>query len=128
MADSVSMQRSSAPPGRRRSLAGALVLAFALAACGSGTGTTGTAAPSSAAPQAGNGAPASTATAPALPGGTATSAAAGGASATKAPADPDAPRLDADVLQGQAATIEGTSFDLGSLAGKDLVVWFWAPW
>ncbi len=122
------MQRSSAPPGRGRPLAGALALAFALAACGSGTATTGAPTASTAAPQAGNGAPGPAATAPTLPGGTATSAAAGGATATKAPADPNAPRLDADVLQGQATTIEGTSFDLGSLAGKDFVVWFWAPW
>lgn len=122
------MQRSSAPPGRGRSLAGAVALAFALAACGSGTDTTG-APPSSTATPAGNGAATpSSATPPTLPGGTATSAAAGGTSATKAPADPNAPRLDADALQGQAAAIDGTSFDLGSLAGKDLVVWFWAPW
>lgn len=120
------MQRSFAPPGRGRSLAGALALSFALAACSSGTDTTGAPSSSAAAPA---GATPSTATAaPTLPGGTATSAAAGGAPATKAPADPNAPRLDADVLQGQAATIEGTSLDLGSLAGKDLVVWFWAPW
>lgn len=122
------MQRSSAPPGRGRSLAGALALVFALAACSSGTATTGAPPSSSAAPQAGGGAIPSTATAPTLPGGTATSAAASSAAVSKAPADPSAPRLDADVLQGQANTIEGTSFDLGSLAGKDFVVWFWAPW
>lgn len=125
------MQRSSAPPGRGRSLAGALALGFALAACGSGTDTTastGAAPASSAAPQAGGGATPSSATPPTLPGGTATSAAAGGSTAPKAPADPNAPRLDAAVLQGQAATLDGTSFDLGALAGKDLVVWFWAPW
>lgn len=40
----------------------------------------------------------------------------------------DGPVLDASVLSGQAMTIGGESFDLGSLAGKDLVVWFWAPW
>ena len=124
VADSAPMQRSSAPPGRARSLAGALALAFALAACGSGTDTTGAPSSSAAVPGGNGAATPSTATPPTLPGGTATS----GAAATKAPADPDAPRLDADVLQGQAATIDGTSFDLGSLAGKDLVVWFWAPW
>ncbi len=36
--------------------------------------------------------------------------------------------LDASVLQGQATTATGESFDLGGLADKDLVVWFWAPW
>lgn len=121
------MQRSSAPPGRSRSLAGALSLVLALAACGSGTATTGSAPPSSAATPAAGATP-SSATPPTLPGGSATTAAAGGGTTTKAPADPKAPRLDPAVLQGQAATIDGTSFDLGSLAGKDLVVWFWAPW
>ncbi len=120
------MQRSFAPPGRGRSLAGALTLSFALAACSSGTDTTSAPSSSPAVPAS---ATPSSAPALTLPGGTATSATAGGgAAATKAPADPGAPRLDADALQGQAATIEGTSFDLGSLAGKDLVVWFWAPW
>ena len=38
------------------------------------------------------------------------------------------PVLDASVLSGQATTIGGETFDLGSLAGTDLVVWFWAPW
>ena len=36
--------------------------------------------------------------------------------------------LDAAVLSGQATTVAGDSFDLGTLADKDLVVWFWAPW
>ncbi len=36
--------------------------------------------------------------------------------------------LDASVLSGQATTATGESFDLGGLADKDLVVWFWAPW
>ncbi len=41
---------------------------------------------------------------------------------------PDGPVLDASVFSGEATTIEGASFDLGPLANKDLVVWFWAPW
>ncbi|MDH4362587.1 MAG: hypothetical protein OEY41_02750 [Acidimicrobiia bacterium] len=121
------MQRTFAPPGRGRSVAGALALGLALAACGAGTDSSG--APSSfAAPQAGNGATPSSATPPPPPGDSATSVAAGGSAATKTPADPNAPRLDPGALRGQAVTIDGTSFDLGSLAGKDLVVWFWAPW
>lgn len=40
----------------------------------------------------------------------------------------DGPRLESTVLQGEAMTISGEAFDLGSLANKDLVVWFWAPW
>lgn len=38
------------------------------------------------------------------------------------------PVLDAAVLTGEATTLDGASFDLGGLADKDLVVWFWAPW
>ncbi|MGH1491836.1 MAG: hypothetical protein ACRBK7_21005 [Acidimicrobiales bacterium] len=36
--------------------------------------------------------------------------------------------IDASVFSGTATTISGESFDLGTLADKDLVVWFWAPW
>ncbi len=36
--------------------------------------------------------------------------------------------LEASVLSGEAMTVDGETFDLGSLAEKDLVVWFWAPW
>jgi hypothetical protein len=46
---------------------------------------------------------------------------------TQAPAD-TGPKLDPAVLAGQAPTIDGASFDLGSVANKDLVIWFWAPW
>ena len=38
------------------------------------------------------------------------------------------PVLDASVLAGDAPLVAGGSFDLGTLADKDLVVWFWAPW
>ena len=41
---------------------------------------------------------------------------------------PDGPVLDPSVLSGEVTTISGETFDLGSLAGQDLVVWFWAPW
>lgn len=43
-------------------------------------------------------------------------------------AAPTGPRLDASLFSGEAQTIGGESFDLGSLADKDLVLWFWAPW
>jgi hypothetical protein len=36
--------------------------------------------------------------------------------------------LDPSVLAGEAATVSGDVFDLGTLADQDLVVWFWAPW
>jgi hypothetical protein len=32
------------------------------------------------------------------------------------------------VLFGTATQVDGTDFDLASLQGSDLVVWFWAPW
>ncbi len=34
----------------------------------------------------------------------------------------------AGILTGPALTVDGSQFDLASLQGKDLVVWFWAPW
>jgi hypothetical protein len=34
----------------------------------------------------------------------------------------------ASILTGSAVTVAGAGYDLGSLQGKDLVVWFWAPW
>ena len=40
------------------------------------------------------------------------------------PADTLAP----STFEGTATTIDGDSIDLASLAGNDLVVWFWAPW
>jgi hypothetical protein len=34
----------------------------------------------------------------------------------------------AEVLAFQATTVGGTAFDGGEYAGKDLMLWFWAPW
>ncbi|MEM9565477.1 MAG: hypothetical protein AAGA93_22835 [Actinomycetota bacterium] len=31
-------------------------------------------------------------------------------------------------LSGTFETLDGTSIDLGDLAGQDVVLWFWAPW
>ncbi|MGF1596950.1 MAG: hypothetical protein ACFCVK_08450 [Acidimicrobiales bacterium] len=45
-----------------------------------------------------------------------------------AAAERDGPRLETSVLEGQATTVGGDPFDLGTLANADLVVWFWAPW
>jgi hypothetical protein len=42
--------------------------------------------------------------------------------------EPTGPRLSAEVFDGEATTVDGASFDLATLASKDLVVWFWAPW
>ena len=41
---------------------------------------------------------------------------------------PNADTLGAATFDGEATTIGGMSFDLGALANKDLVIWFWAPW
>jgi hypothetical protein len=45
-----------------------------------------------------------------------------------APAARAAGALDADVFAGVAPTVDGDELDLASLADRDLVVWFWAPW
>jgi len=31
-------------------------------------------------------------------------------------------------LEGEFATLDGTSVDLAELQGQDVVLWFWAPW
>ncbi|MEL7157500.1 MAG: hypothetical protein AAFN30_12975 [Actinomycetota bacterium] len=36
--------------------------------------------------------------------------------------------LPAETFDGTAQTLEGEAFDLGQLAGTDLILWFWAPW
>jgi hypothetical protein len=33
-----------------------------------------------------------------------------------------------DTFEGTATTLDGEQVDLATLAGEDLVVWFWAPW
>ncbi len=50
------------------------------------------------------------------------------ADASAAANEPSGPTLDASVLDGSATTVNGETFNLGDLAGTDLVVWFWAPW
>ena len=59
--------------------------------------------------------------------GTSTSDDADGVDADGVDADAG-PRLDPSVLAGQATTVAGEAFDLGELAGQDLIIWFWAPW
>ena len=34
----------------------------------------------------------------------------------------------ASLLSGEFETIAGSSIDLASLQGEDVVLWFWAPW
>lgn len=33
-----------------------------------------------------------------------------------------------DVLVDEFETLDGTTIDLASLQGEDVVLWFWAPW
>ncbi|MCG5445290.1 redoxin domain-containing protein [Micromonospora sp. NIE79] len=92
---------------RRAATAGALVVAlFGVAAC---TGT----APGG--PTAAGSTPASTG-APPTPTGTAT----GG--------PPAAPAQVPAVLRFTGTTLGGAAFDAAQLAGKPVVLWFWAPW
>ncbi|MEM9463807.1 MAG: hypothetical protein AAGA90_00445 [Actinomycetota bacterium] len=34
----------------------------------------------------------------------------------------------ADALVDEFETLDGTTIDLASLQGEDVVLWFWAPW
>ncbi len=61
--------------------------------------------------------------------GTATTAGAG----TGAPSAPAAPSSGTgaavpEILRFTAATVDGTTFDAATLAGKPAVLWFWAAW
>lgn len=56
-----------------------------------------------------------------------TASACGGSDAGPAAAG-DGTTLDPSVLTGEATTYTGETFDLSTVAGKDLIVWFWAPW
>ncbi|MFQ5557524.1 MAG: hypothetical protein ACE5GB_08480 [Acidimicrobiales bacterium] len=71
-------------------------------------------------------------------------AACGGAGATEGAtdatsADPGGPAAADDaaasggsagegVLDFTGTTVDGTQIDFGDLAGRDLILWFWAPW
>ena len=35
---------------------------------------------------------------------------------------------ESSLLFGQFETLAGATFDLGTVAGEDVVLWFWAPW
>lgn len=47
---------------------------------------------------------------------------AGDASADTGPVD------DNELLDFRAQSIDGSTVDVDSLTGTDLVIWFWAPW
>lgn len=92
----------------RRTLAGAVVLLALLAACGNET-TADTAAPSTPQTSATESAPA-----------TGTEAGSGSTTGTEVKVVP--------ILDFTAQTVSGEAFSGASLAGKPVVVWFWAPW
>ena len=41
---------------------------------------------------------------------------------------PDASPAAEQPLVDEFATLDGTTIDLATLQGKDVVLWFWAPW
>jgi hypothetical protein len=48
-----------------------------------------------------------------------------------APSSTEAPAgdvLPASTFEVTATTVDGASYDLGQLAGTDVILWFWAPW
>ncbi|MGC5309201.1 TlpA family protein disulfide reductase [Micromonospora zamorensis] len=92
---------------RRAATAGALVVALSGAAACTGTAPGG--------PAVAGSAPAST--------GSATTP-------TGAPlgAPPAAPAQVPDILRFTGTTLTGAAFDAAQLAGKPVVLWFWAPW
>ena len=52
----------------------------------------------------------------------------GGSGATSSGAEPaDQPPGDG-LLAFEAQAIDGSTIDVGSYAGEDLAIWFWAPW
>ncbi|MEH1167124.1 thioredoxin-like domain-containing protein [Micromonospora sp. CPCC 205539] len=100
------------PP--RAAIVGALVAAlFALTAC------TGTAPPDAAAVGATPTAPSSL-SAPTAPSSPAASTGTGAPTAAAAPVP--------DTLRFTGTTLTGAAFDATQLAGRPVVLWFWAPW
>lgn len=86
-------------------------LTLALAVTGCGTDTADNAEPDHPRPSGSN-APAAPTPVPSDPSGTSS----------------DAPAEVPELLRFEASTIEGASFDGASVAGKPVVIWFWAPW
>lgn len=101
-----------APRRTAAALLAATLLAGLLAACGGGDD----AAPSTSAP--------STAEAPAAAGPTPAPPATGGPAGGEAEAPAPVP----EALTFTATTVGGDAFDAASVAGRPVVLWFWAPW
>ncbi len=90
-------------------LAAAVVATLALAGCGSGTSRRDAAGPPASTPTTSG--PAAGTTEPGVPSGAAS-----------------AKRAVPPTLAFTAKTLDGADFDAASLAGKPVVLWFWAPW
>ncbi|MGI9613500.1 MAG: hypothetical protein ACR2QO_11355 [Acidimicrobiales bacterium] len=96
-----------------------LAASAAFAACGGATSETGTTAEPSAE------------TAEQTTGQTTGETTDGTAVATTVESAAEAPTgdvLPASTFEGTATTVDGEPFDLGQLAGTDVILWFWAPW
>ncbi|MBM7084404.1 TlpA family protein disulfide reductase [Micromonospora humidisoli] len=50
------------------------------------------------------------------------------APSSAAPAPTGAPAVVPDALRFTARTLDGTAFSAAALAGRPVVLWFWAPW
>ena len=113
------------PTGRSLRIAVvAAVAAVVLAGCSSGEDAAGKAtptsqAPSSAAPPAQPTAPPADSVDPADP--------ADPSSAPETEPEPE-PAAVPDSLQFEATTVSGETFEGASVAGRPVVLWFWAPW
>ena len=92
-----------------RALALALSAGLAVAACGTSGGDPGAVPPAT--------------TSSATPSSATSSTAAPSATASSVPGSPVPPKL-----AFTAATVGGGSFDGRTLAGRNTVLWFWAPW
>ncbi|MFG3641768.1 TlpA family protein disulfide reductase [Micromonospora sp. NPDC047762] len=101
----------------RAAAAGALVVALLGVAACTGTAPGGPAAAGSA--PASTDVPSTTTGAPPAP---------TGAASTPTGGPPAAPAQVPDVLRFTGTTLGGAAFDAARLAGKPVVLWFWAPW
>ncbi len=52
----------------------------------------------------------------------------GGDQSAQTGAVDEVPEADETVLDFRAETVDGSTVDVNSLQGTDLVIWFWAPW
>ncbi|MFF5171813.1 TlpA family protein disulfide reductase [Micromonospora sp. NPDC000089] len=117
-------QSGGGPAGRRRAAVGAALSGVVLltgAACAVGPAPGGPAAVGPAATG-----PPFTATSPAATPPAGAAPAGGAAGAPAAPGTP--PAAVPDALRFTGTTLDGGAFSAAGLAGRPVVLWFWAPW